>query len=184
MVDKSSDDPGALVDFRALRVKKYAATTIAVFLVEFAVFIPITCISSYRIRVGLDRTLAYALSIFLNLVAVPGRFLPGLVADRLGRFNVFVVTSVVCAAFTLALWLTLRANMAAIVCYAVLFGFWSGAAISFSPVCISQVCQMEDLGKRSGTTFTVVSVGILTGIPIAGAIQQQNREEHGGPDCR
>ncbi|GKZ25161.1 hypothetical protein AbraIFM66951_001144 [Aspergillus brasiliensis] len=127
------------LDFRALRVKKYAPTTIAVFLVELAIFIPITCISSYGIHVGLDHTLAYALSIFLNLGAAPGRFLPGLVADRLGRFNVLVVTSVVCAALTLALWITSGADMAAIVCYAALFGFWSSAAISLTPVCISQV---------------------------------------------
>ncbi|RAH54587.1 monocarboxylate transporter [Aspergillus piperis CBS 112811] len=171
---------GASVDFRALREKKYAATTIAIFLVEFAVFIPITYISSYGIHIGMDDTLAYALSIFLNLGAVPGRFLPGLVADRLGRFNVMVGTSIICAALTLALWLASGANMPAVICYAVLFGFWSGAAISLTPVCISQVCKTEDLGKRSGTTFTIVSVGTLTGIPIAGAIQQQNQGEYWG----
>ncbi|KAI2996373.1 hypothetical protein CBS147346_9383 [Aspergillus niger] len=104
---------GASVDFHALREKKYAATTIAVFLVEFAVFIPITYTSSYGIHVGLDNTLA-------------------------------------------------------------------GAAISLTPVCISQVCKTEDLGKRSGTTFTIASVGTLTGIPIAGAIQQQNQGDYWG----
>ncbi|KAL4860480.1 major facilitator superfamily domain-containing protein [Aspergillus spectabilis] len=42
----------AAVDFRALRDVKYATTTAAVFLVEFAVFIPITYISSYALHVG------------------------------------------------------------------------------------------------------------------------------------
>ncbi|KAJ5557533.1 MFS general substrate transporter [Penicillium frequentans] len=170
----------ASVDFHPLRHKKYAATTIAVFLVEFAVFIPITYIASYSVHVGLNTTLSYALIIFVNLGAVPGRFLPGLIADRIGRFNVMVLTSIMCAILTLALWLASGKHIAAIVCYAVFFGFWSGAAISLTPVCISQVCETDDLGKRTGTTFTIASVGTLTGIPIAGAIQQQDQGDYWG----
>lgn len=37
------------------------------------------------------------------------------------------------------------------------FGFWSRAAISLAPVCISQGCTTEDYGKQNGTTFTIVS---------------------------
>ncbi|KZF24822.1 putative monocarboxylate transporter [Xylona heveae TC161] len=168
---------GASVDFKALKDVKYASTTIAVFLVEFAVFIPITYIASYAVHVGVHNELSYALIVFLNLGAVPGRFLPGLVADRVGRFNVMVLTSIVCALLTLALWLSAGKSTPAIICYAVFFGFWSGAAISLTPVCISQVCATEDYGKRNGTTFTISSIGTLTGIPIAGAIQQR---DHGG----
>ncbi|KAE8153472.1 major facilitator superfamily domain-containing protein [Aspergillus avenaceus] len=171
---------GASIDFKALKDIKYASTTIAIFLVEFAVFIPITYIASYATHAGVNDTLAYAQIIFLNLGAVPGRFLPGLIADRLGRFNVMVLTSLICSVLTLALWLTAGNNIAAIVCYAVFFGFWSGAAISLTPVCISQVCATEDYGKRNGTTFTIVSVGALTGIPIAGAIQQRDGGEYQG----
>ncbi|KAL5364237.1 major facilitator superfamily domain-containing protein [Aspergillus floccosus] len=170
----------ASTDLRALRDIKYACTTIAIFLVEFAVFIPITYISSYAVSVGINDTLSYALIVFLNLGAVPGRFLPGLVADNLGRFNVMILTSLVCSVLTLALWLTAGRNTPAVICYAIFFGFWSGAAISLTPVCISQVCETEDYGKRNGTTFTIVSIGTLTGIPIAGAIQQRDGGKYGG----
>lgn len=172
---------GASIDFKALRDINYATTTVSVFLVEFAVFIPITYIASYAIHVGVNNnTLSYALIVFLNLGAIPGRFLPGLVADSLGRFNTMIVTAVVCALLTLALWLKAGDNVAAIIAYAVLFGFWSGAAISLTPVCISQVCATEDYGKRTGTTFTISSIGTLTGIPIGGAIQQQNQGDYWG----
>ncbi|RDW58575.1 uncharacterized protein DSM5745_11266 [Aspergillus mulundensis] len=162
----------AAIDFKALRDAKYATTTLAVFLVEFAVFVPITYITSYALHVGIDTTLAYALIPLLNAGAVPGRFLPGLVADKLGRFNVMIATSLVCSLLTLALWIPINANIAGVICYAVLFGFTSGAAISLTPVCISQVCRVEEYGKRNGTTFTIASIGTLTGIPIAGAILQ------------
>lgn len=171
---------GGAVDFKALRDVQYASTTVAVFLVEFAVFIPITYIASYTVYVGVNKTLAYALIAFLNLGAIPGRFLPGLLADKLGRFNVMICTALVCSILTLALWFKAGNNTAAIICYAVLFGFWSGAAISLTPVCISQVCATEDLGKRNGTTFTISSIGTLTGIPIAGAIQGRDHGGYGG----
>lgn len=49
-----------------------------------------------------------------------------------------------------------------------------------APVCISQVCDIQDYGKRVGTTWTLVSVGTLIAIPIAGAIQQRNNGAYYG----
>lgn len=170
----------ASIDFQALKNINYASTTVAIFLVEFAVFIPITYIASYAVYVGVNDTLAYAQVIFLNIGAIPGRGLPGLAADRLGRFNVMIITSLICSIVTFALWMTAEKDLAAITCYSVLFGFFSGAAISLTPVCISQVCATEDYGKRAGTTFTIVSIGTLTGIPIAGAIQQADSGGYDG----
>ncbi|KAL4912693.1 major facilitator superfamily domain-containing protein [Aspergillus aurantiobrunneus] len=173
-------EKSAAIDFKALADARYASTTVAVFLVEFAVFIPITYISSFALHVEIDRTIAYALIPLLNAGAIPGRFLPGLVADRLGRFNVMIATSLLCSVLTLALWIPIRDNTAGLICYAVLFGFSSGAAISLTPVCISQVCKVEEYGRRNGTTFTVSSIGTLTGIPIAGAILQASQGEYEG----
>lgn len=79
-------------------------------------------------------------------------------------------TTLVCTIFTLALWLPAGSNPAAIVAYAVLFGFWSGSAISLAPVCVAQISSTEDFGKRYGTTYSLVSVGALFAIPIAGEI--------------
>lgn len=160
---------GAAIDVRALREPKFAATTLAVFLVEFAVFIPITYISDYALEFGMQPDRAYMLIVILNAAAIPGRALPGYFADRMGRFNVMIITAFICAILTFAVWLTVH-NEAAIYAYVVLFGFWSGAAISLTPVCIGQVCCTKDYGKRSGTVFTISSFGTLVGIPIAGSI--------------
>lgn len=170
----------ALADFKAIKDPKYAVTTAAIFLADFAVFVPNTYLSSYAVHVGLSNTVSYLLLVFLNIGLIPGRLLPGLAADRLGRFNMMVVTSLVCSILTLALWYKSGSSLGAIVCYAVLFGFWSGAAMSLSPVCISQICATEDYGARTGTTYTIASLGVLTGIPIAGAIIQRDHGQYGG----
>lgn len=95
----------------------------------------------------MDDTISYLIIAFLNSGAIPGRFLPGSIADRVGRFNMMVLKSDVCAILTLALWFNATDNLAVIICYAVLFSFWSGAAISLTPVFISQVCTTKDYGK-------------------------------------
>lgn len=101
--------------------------------------------------------MSYLVIAFLNLGAIPGRFLLGF-AHRVGRFDMMVLTSLVCAILTLALCLSASDNLTATICYAVLFGFWSGAAMSLTRVCISRVCATEDYGKRNRATFTIVSL--------------------------
>lgn len=161
---------GAKIDILALRDPKYAATTAAIFLVEFAVFIPYTFLVDQALHAGMGRELAYALIPILNAAAIPGRLLPGYIADKYGRLNTMTVTAIICTLLTFLLWLIGSSSHACIIAYTVLFGFWSGAAISLTPVCIQQVCKTEDIGKRTGTTFTISSFGTLMGIPIAGAI--------------
>ncbi|KAI0449539.1 major facilitator superfamily domain-containing protein [Xylaria acuta] len=165
---------GAAIDLKSLSEPRFAATAFATFLIEFAVFIPYTYICSHAVHAGLDRHTAYLLNALLNAGAVPGRALPGYIADRFGSFNTMCTTAVACVATILALWYTTGSNAAQIISFSPLFGFWSGAAISLTPVCIGQVCRTEDYGKRSGTAFFLASFGALTGIPIAGAILERN----------
>ncbi|KAI0481644.1 major facilitator superfamily domain-containing protein [Xylaria cf. heliscus] len=171
---------GAAIDLKALSEPRFAATALATFLIEFAVFIPYTYICSHAIHAGLDRRTAYLLNALLNAGAVPGRALPGYIADRFGTFNTMCTTAVGCLAIILALWYTTGTNAAQIISFAPLFGFWSGAAISLTPVCIGQVCRTEDYGKRSGTAFFLASFGTLTGVPIAGVILERNNGSYDG----
>ena len=154
----------------------YLTTTIAIFLIEFAVFLPVTYISSAALATGrgLPPQTAYRLIALLNTGSVPGRALPGYLSDRLGRFNVMIGTALACTVLILSVWLPPTildvSSEAALTVFAVLFGFWSGAAISLTPVCIAQVSEVGEIGRRVGTTFSISSFGALVGVPIGGAI--------------
>ena len=145
-------------------------TTLGTVLVEWALFVPNTYIALYALHHGVDRTLAYQLIPILNAGGILGRALPGYWADKWGRFNVIILTTVVTAVLTLTLWLFAGNNLPAIISFAVLFGFWSGSMIAVTPVCVAQICKTEDYGKRYGTTYFIVSFGTLTGLPLAGAL--------------
>lgn len=166
----------AAVDLKSLvKEPKFALVTISVFLVEFAVFIPYTYISSYGLRIGLELRFAHLFNAFLNAGAIPGRALPGLVADTLGVYNVMVGMALLCSVVVLGLWLPIAPGQhELVIAFAILYGFFSGAAISLTPVCVGQMCRTEDYGKRLGTAFSVASIGALIGSPLAGSALDAN----------
>ncbi|KAK1470385.1 riboflavin transporter MCH5 [Colletotrichum cuscutae] len=168
----------ALIDFRLLRDSKFGVTVVAVFFVEFAVFIPYSYISSYAIEKGLGLQKSFLLNVLLNAGAIPGRMLPGYIADRVGAFNTMCVTSLCCGVLILGLWLAAGDVDAKIMSFTTLFGFWSGAAISLSPVCISRVCKIEDYGKSTGMAYFIASFGALVGIPLAGFLLKTGTEPY------
>jgi MFS family permease len=109
----------------------------------------------------------------MDTAQIPGRAIPGWLADRWGRFNVMILSSLPCAIIILTVWLP--ANTAgSIIAFSVLFGLLSGTANRLTPVCISQLCRTEDYGSRYGTAYLFVSSATLIGIPIAGAVLGSN----------
>lgn len=170
----------ATVDFRAFKNTRFTLTTLGVFMIEWALFVPITYITSYALSQGLNTTFSYQLISILNAASVFGRGIPGHLADKFGRFNVMIITSFFCTIACLAIWLPAKSHLAPIIVFALAFGFWSGSGISLTPVCISQVCRIEDYGKYYGTCYCIVSFGTLTGTPIAGAILHSQNGDYSG----
>lgn len=178
--------PGQSVwpDFRIFSHKSYFLLTVGIFMMEWALFIPITYLTTFAVSTGaFSPSFAYQLVAIFNAGSCVGRWLPGLLADKLGRFNSMIAALAVCSATSLVFWLpasllapTTESAAAAIkglsIVYAVLFGFASGSNISLTPVCVGQLCDTNVYGRYYATCYTVVSFSTLTGIPIAGAIIQ------------
>lgn len=101
--------------------------------------------------------------------SIPGRIIPGFLADKAGRYNVTIVVAIVTSILCLALWIPSDGE-GAIIAFAVLYGLFSGSFISLAPSLIAQISDVAEIGIRQGTCFALQSFGALTGSPIAGAI--------------
>ncbi|GLA54804.1 hypothetical protein AnigIFM63604_001112 [Aspergillus niger] len=167
-------------DFRIFREPKFALTTAGVFFIEWGLFIPISYISSYALAHGVSSQFSYQILAILNAGSFFGRGIPGFVADYLGRFNTLIVTVALCLICNACLWLPAGNSVPVMVVYCVIFGFASGSNISLTPVCISQLCKIENYGRYYATAYTIVSFGTLTGIPIAGEILSRCNGEYWG----
>ena len=169
-----------LPDWRIFRNNwVFVLTTAGVFFFEWALFVPLAYISSFALAHDVNPMFAYQVLAIVNGGSFFGRWAPGLVADKVGRFNTMIATVALCVISVLAFWLPSNFMLTAasqsqitplIVVFAVLFGFASGSNISLTPVCVGQLCDTEVFGRWYAGLYTIVSFGCLTGLPIAGAL--------------
>ncbi|KAH7394359.1 MFS monocarboxylate transporter-like protein [Pyrenochaeta sp. MPI-SDFR-AT-0127] len=178
--------PGQSVmpDFRIFRDYSYLLLTVGIFMMEWALFVPITYLTTFATSTGaMSPEFSYQLIAIFNAGSCIGRWVPGFLADKLGRFNSMIAALAICSATSLTFWLpaslltpTTSAEATAIkvlsIVYAVIFGFASGSNISLTPVCVGQLCDTSQYGRYYATCYTVVSFSTLTGIPIAGTLIQ------------
>lgn len=163
-------------NFQSFTDVRFILTLGAMFAIDFACLIPGAYITTYALAKGIESTLAYQLLAIINATAVVGRLLPGWLADRWGRFNVMILSSLPCAITILGVWLP-ASGAGSIVAFSALYGAFSGTAYSLTPVCISQLCRMEEYGSKYGTAYMAISPATLIGLPIAGAILHRQADE-------
>ena len=160
-----------LPDFTIFKDITFTFTTVGVFATEWALFIPISYMTSYALSYNPNQqALAYHILPILNAGSCIGRYFPGYLADRIGRFNSLILTILFCSILVLGLWLPAQGSMSITIAFVFIFGIASGSGISLTPVCVGQLCKTENLGRYYATCYTVASFATLTGIPIAGAI--------------
>ncbi|KAK5063006.1 hypothetical protein LTR84_005082 [Exophiala bonariae] len=132
----------------------------------FPIFSFITVVANGR---GMSLELSQYLVSVLNAGSVFGRTLPGILGDKIGRFNVMSIFCMFTVILVLGLWIPANTNAGQLV-FAPLFGFSSGAAIGLTPALIAQISPIKEIGVRVGAAFAAGSIGALTGAPIGGAL--------------
>lgn len=170
-----------LPDYRIFRDYAFLFTTIGVWFMEWGLFIPITYLISYCLSSGaFSDKFSYQIMAIFNAGSCFGRWLPGIMADKLGRFNSQIFAFGLCGITSMALWLpasllpgTSPAVKPLMIVFSVLFGFASGSNISLTPVCVGQLCITQEYGRYYATCYSAVSLATLTGIPIAGGILER-----------
>jgi len=167
-------------DIRIFGNKAFALTTAAVFMLEFALFIPLTYISSYALSKGFTHSFSFDILTILNTGSVFGRVVPGYWADKIGPFNTNMVSAMTTVIACFGVWLPLGHTKPGIIVFALVFGFTSGCNISLIPVSIGRLCRTQNYGRYYATCYTVVSVAVLIGIPIAGKVVESNNGDYWG----
>ena len=135
-------------------------------------------------------TFAFQVIAIYNAASFVGRWASGFLADRFGRYNIMIVTVLFCMSSSIGLWLPAAVfserdsnhavNLGLIVTYAVLMGMASGSNISLAPVCVGVLCDTREYGQYYAMCYTIVALGTITGVPIAGAIIEANAGAYGG----
>ena len=180
-----------IFDFQALKEPEFSLmcvdilqTTLliqcACFFVYWGLFTPFTFLTTYAISYGVEENLSFYLISIMNAASIVGRILPGILADKVGPYNIQVLFTSVMAISILAYW-TPSTSEAAIITFGLFYGFVSGAFISLFAVCCATISPIKRIGgrycpcritanQRFGLLSAFNGIAALTGIPISGAL--------------
>ncbi|KAK5999154.1 MFS-type transporter dbaD [Cladobotryum mycophilum] len=160
----------AIFDFAAFKEPPYLVFCISLFFAFTGMYFPFFYLPTY-FEVSLHETgniSFYSLAI-LNAASVPGRILPGLIADHVGSMNAIIPVGLITSLLAFC-WIGIH-NVPGIIVFAILYGFASGASVSLPPTICARLCpNMSMLGTRMGMSFFFCGFGLLIGNPIAGAL--------------
>ncbi|RYP13808.1 hypothetical protein DL767_010587 [Monosporascus sp. MG133] len=152
----------------AYRESTFVVLIIALFFIFIGMFTPLFYIPTYAVSRGMNSILAGYLLAILNAASTFGRIIPGVLADKYGRLNMFssgaIVTGVVIFCMNSA------TSNAALIVYAIAFGFVSGTIISGASAAFS-LCPKDagDIGTYLGMGMSISALGGLIGPPVNGA---------------
>lgn len=159
----------------AFRNPRYVLLIVAIFCAMAGMFNPLFFLPTYAVSRGVDATLASYLLAIVNGASTVGRIVPGFLADRYGRLNVFGLGSLATGAVVLCM--NSAVSEAGLIVYAVAFGLASGTIISGMSAAISTCTEdAREMGTYMGMALALGSVASLVGPPVNGALL----EKYGG----
>ena len=95
-----------------------------------------------------------------SATSVPGRVVPGYLADKFGYFNVMTTVSMLTGITVACLWIPFdyHRSHAGIIIFSLAYGLFSGAYVSLMMPCAAKSGSLETLGQRFGTFQSVIAI--------------------------
>ncbi|PKX99068.1 putative MFS monocarboxylate transporter [Aspergillus novofumigatus IBT 16806] len=153
-----------LVDWRVARTRKFIAQCVSAGLQGAAYYAPVYFMSTYARTLGYSAATGAMFISISNASSAVGKVVIGHVADRAGRINVFLFTTLMSAVATLGLWLPStvsggRPCSSRLPCSMVLF-----------PATLVELFGVEHFASVNGFLYMVRGFAALVGTPVAGAL--------------
>ncbi|KAF8182231.1 MFS general substrate transporter [Mycena galopus ATCC 62051] len=152
---------GGIFNWRAFQSKPFTLYTLAVFVL-------LTYIDVSATNAGIAPSFDVYLLAIANASSGVGRIMTGLLADRIGCMSVMIPGTLLAAMVTYA-W-PFATSLRSLVAVSIIYGFSSGIFVGLQAVPLIHMGDMSDVGRRTGTLFSILAISALAGPPISGAI--------------
>ncbi|OQD80320.1 hypothetical protein PENANT_c037G04456 [Penicillium antarcticum] len=144
---------------------------LAMFVTYFGMFSPFFYTTLYAVEKGFSTTLAFYTVSIVNGTSFFGRILPGIVADKYGKFNCCILATI--SAGIVALCWTKVTSVAGLVIWCAAYGFASGGILSLQQACAAQVASKNTLGLAIGSVSGSTALSAMANVPISGALSEK-----------
>ncbi|KAJ3534830.1 hypothetical protein NM208_g7386 [Fusarium decemcellulare] len=158
----------------AFKDKRYLLLVTSLFFMFLGMFTPLFFIPTYAVMRGMDATLASYLLAVTNAASTFGRIIPGVLADKYGRLNMYTLGGL--STGVVIICMNQAKTTAALVVYALAFGFTSGTIISGASTAFTLVTKdARNNGTYMGMGMAVSSLAALIGPPVNGVLVDKYR---------
>ncbi|PKX95150.1 putative MFS monocarboxylate transporter [Aspergillus novofumigatus IBT 16806] len=131
-------------------------------------FNPFFYISSYAAGHGASAHTSFYMISIMNAATLFGRVIPGIVADRVGHYNVMIFV-LLASGITSFCWTAVH-SLTGLVIWSIAYGFSSGAILSLQGACAGKIATPQNQGKAIGFLQGSLAVTVLVGSPIGGQL--------------
>ncbi|PYH89424.1 MFS general substrate transporter [Aspergillus ellipticus CBS 707.79] len=161
---------GPLIEWSAFKEPSYMLFTLGIFLLYWTLFFAFYIQVYATETLHLSQTAGVNLVIVINAAGLPIRVPCGYLADRsTGPLNSLIPWVALCG-ILMYCWIAVD-TVAGLYIFAVFFGLASVASMAlFAGTVPSLTKDISKIGTRVGMVLTMMSVGPLTGPPVAGAL--------------
>ncbi|KAL7942546.1 putative MFS monocarboxylate transporter [Trichoderma barbatum] len=160
----------ALLQLSAFKEPQYSLFCLAMFFGFLGFYNFLSFVQPWSFSRGItSQNLSFYLLPIINAASTFGRITPNFLADHWGPLNMLAPASGVTALLAFC-WIAVDST-AGIIILSIFYGFFSGGFVSLPPVVMTVLTSdIRNLGTRLGMFFGVVSIALLVGTPIGGAI--------------
>ncbi|KAL6799974.1 putative MFS monocarboxylate transporter [Trichoderma sp. SZMC 28012] len=160
----------ALLQLSAFKDPQYSLFCLAMFFGFLGFYNFLSFVQPWAFDQGIaSENLSFYLLPILNAASTFGRVTPNFLADHVGPLNMLAPAAGITALLAYC-WIAVNST-AGIIVLSIFYGFFSGGFVSLPPVVMTALTKdLRDLGTRLGMFFAVVSLALLVGTPIGGAI--------------
>ncbi|KAJ2973369.1 hypothetical protein NQ176_g6650 [Zarea fungicola] len=169
----------ALLQLSAFKEMEYSLFCVAIFSGMLGFYNFLNYIQPWAIQQGIaGQDLGFYLLAMINAASTLGRVTPNFLADRYGPLNILFPAAAISS--IMAFCLIAVDSTAGVIVLAILYGFFSGGFVSLPAVVVAFLTKdFSTLGTRLGMFFAIVSLGLLLGTPVGGAILSGAGSYHG-----
>ena len=165
-----------LIDWRVAKTRLFTGQLLGAAFQSAAYYTPVFFFSAYA------RTLGYSAASGANFIAInnacnaAGKVIIGSVADRYGRVNTLLATTLISAVASFAFWLPSALDQSQgvsrglFIVYAIAYGTFASAYVSLFPTSLVEVFGPAQFASVNGVLYMARGLATLVGTPVAGLL--------------